>query len=97
MKSLYACIEINRKMNKVGNVVTERVKYYKTKDELYGIEIVKDNNLHDENVNVQDILQITEDEKEIDSILDTLVSNMVTYNFEDIINDLIINKLCTAR
>ena len=85
MKSLYACIEINRKMNKVGNVVTERVKYYKTKDELYGIEVVKDNNLQNKQVNVQDILQITEDENEIDSILDTLVSNMVMYNFEDII------------
>lgn len=97
MKSLYACIEINRKMNKVGNVVTERVKYYKTKDELYGIEVVKDNNLQGKEVNVQDILQITEDEKEIDSILDTLVSNMVMYNFEDIINDLIRNKLCTAN
>ena len=60
MKSLYAIIEINRKMNGAGKAVVERVKYYKTKDELYGIEIVKDNNLHDENVNVQDILQITE-------------------------------------
>ena len=97
MKSLYACIEINRKMNKVGNVVTERVKYYKTKDELYGIEVVKDNNLPDKEENVQDILQITEDEKEIDSILDILVSNMVMYNFEDIINDLIINRLCTTN
>lgn len=97
MKSLYACIEINRKMNKVGNVVTERVKYYKTKDELYGIEVVKDNNLTDKEENVQDILQITDDEKEIDSILDTLVSNMVMYNFEDIINDLIRNRLCTAN
>ena len=97
MKSLYACIEINRKMNKVGNVVTERVKYYKTKDELYGIEVVKDNNLQNKQVNVQDILQITEDENEIDSILDTLVSNMVMYNFEDIINDLIKNRLCTAN
>ena len=48
MKSLYACIEINRKMNKVGNVVTERVKYYKTKDEMYGIQIVKDNDLQNE-------------------------------------------------
>jgi hypothetical protein len=84
-------------MNKVGNVVTERVKYYKTKDELYGIEVVKDNNLTDKEENVQDILQITEDEKEIDSILDTLVSNMVMYNFEDIINDLIRNRLCTAN
>ena len=97
MKSLYACIEINRKMNKAGKVVTERVKYYKTKDELYGIEVVKDNNLPNKQVKVQDILQITEDEKEIDSILDTLVSNMVMYNFEDIINDLIINRLCTAN
>ena len=61
MKSLYACIEINRKINKIGNVVTERVKYYKTKDELYGIEVVKDNNLTDKEVNVQDILQITEE------------------------------------
>lgn len=95
MKSLYACIEINRKINKIGNVVTERVKYYKTKDELYGIEVVKDNNLLKKEIDVQDIKQITEDEKEIDSILDTLVSNMVMYNFEDIINDLIRNRLCT--
>ena len=95
MKSLYACIEINRKINKAENVITERVKYYKTKDELYGIEVVKDNNLPQKEINIKDIKHITEDEKEIDSILDILVSNMVMYNFEDIINDLIRNRLCT--
>ena len=97
MKSLYACIEINRKINEIGSMVTESVKYYKTKNGLYGIEVVKDNNLPNKEIKVNDIEQITEDENEIDKILDTLVSNMVMYNFEDIINDLVKNKLCTAN
>lgn len=95
MKSLYACIEINRKTNEIESMVTERVRYYKTKDELYGIEVVKDNNLPNKEEKINDIAQITEDEKEIDTILDTLVSNGVMYNFEDIINDLIRNRLCS--
>lgn len=96
MKSLYAYIEINRKINKIGNVVTERVKYYKTKDEMYGIQIVKDNDLQNEEKKINNIEQITEDENEINKILDTLVNNMVMYNFEDIINDLVKNKICSA-
>lgn len=93
MKSLYACIEINRKLNKLGNTVTERVKYYKTKDELYGIQVVKDNDLQNKEKKVNNITQITEDENEINIILDTLVNNMVMYNFEDIISDLVKNKI----
>lgn len=96
MKSLYACIEINRKINEIENIVTERVKYYKTKDELYGIQIVKDNDLQNKEEKVNSIEQITEDENEINKILDTLVNNMVMYNFEDIINDLVKNKICSA-
>ena len=96
MKSLYACIEVNRKINEVGNIVTERVKYYKTKDELYGIQVVKDNDLQNKEEKVNNIEQITEDENEINKILDTLVNNMVMYNFEDIINDLVKNKICSA-
>lgn len=52
MKSLYACIEINKKNNE------------------------------------------TEDEEEINNILDKLVSNMVMCNFEDIVNDLVKTRLC---
>lgn len=92
MKSLYACIEINRENNETGDGVKEKIEYYKTKDELYGIEIVKENNLP--NKEISDIAQITEDEKEIDSILDKLVSNMVMCNFEDIVNDLMRNRIC---
>lgn len=95
MKSLYACIEINRKANETESIVTERVKYYKTKGELYGIEVVKDNNLPNKKEKIKGITEITEDEKEIDTILDALVSNMVMYNFEDIINDLVRNRICT--
>lgn len=96
MKSLYACIEINRKINEIGSMVTERVKYYKTKDELYGIQVIKDNNLQNKEEKINNITQITEDENEINTILDTLVSNMVMYNFEDIINDLVTNRICTV-
>ena len=96
MKSLYACIEINRKINEIENIVTERVKYYKTKDDLYGIQVVKDNDLQNTEEKINNIEQITEDENEINKILDTLVDNMVMYNFEDIINDIVKNKMCSA-
>lgn len=92
MKSLYACIEINKNINETGDSVTEKIEYYKTKDELYGIEVVKENNLPCKEVS--DITQITEDESEIDSILDKLVSNGVMCNFEDIVNDLVKNTIC---
>ena len=93
MKSLYACIEINKKNNETGDGVTEKIQYYKTKDELYGIEVVKENNLP--NKEIKDITEITEDEEEINNILDKLVSNMVMCNFEDIVNDLVKTRLCT--
>ena len=93
MKSLYACIEINKKVNDTEDDVIEKIEYYKTKDELYGIEIIKENNIPAREIN--DITEITEDEKEIDNILDKLVSNVVMCNFEDIINDLVRNSVCT--
>lgn len=96
MKSLYACIEINRKINEIGSIATERVKYYKTKDELYGIQVVKDNDLQNKEEKINNIEQITEDENEINKILDILVNNMVMYNFEDIISDLVKNKMCNV-
>lgn len=92
MKSLYACIEINKNINETGDRVTEKIEYYKTKDELYGIEVVKENSLPCKEIS--DIAQITEDENEIDSILDKLVSNGVMCNFEDIVNDLMKNSIC---
>ena len=85
MKSLYACIEINKKNNETEDGVTEKIQYYKTKDELYGIEVVKENNLP--NKEIKDI-------EEINNILDKLVSNMVMCNFEDIVNDLVKTRLC---
>ena len=93
MKSLYACIEINKKVNDTEDDVIEKIEYYKTKDELYGIEIIKENNIPAREIN--DITEITEDEKEIDNIWDKLVSNVVMCNFEDIINDLVRNSVCT--
>ena len=92
MKSLYACIEINKKNNETEDGVTEKIQYYKTKDEFYGIEVVKENNLP--NKEIKDITEITEDEEEINNILDKLVSNMVMCNFEDIVNDLVKTRLC---
>ena len=92
MKSLYACIEINKKNNETEDEETEKKQYYKTKDELYGIEVVKENNLP--NKEIKDITEITEDEEEINNILDKLVSNMVMCNFEDIVNDLVKTRLC---
>ena len=55
MKSLYACIEINKKNNETEDGVTEKIQYYKTKDELYGIEVVKENNLP--NKEIKDITE----------------------------------------
>lgn len=94
MKILYACIEINKNINEAGDGVTEKIQYYKTKDELYGIEVIKENNLPCKEIS--DITQITEDESEINSILDKLVSNGVMCNFEDIVNDLMKNRICAC-
>lgn len=89
----FICMYRNKqKNNETEDGVTEKIQYYKTKDELYGIEVVKENNLP--NKEIKDITEITEDEEEINNILDKLVSNMVMCNFEDIVNDLVKTRLC---
>ena len=93
MRSLYASIEISKNFTGIGKKVTQRIKYYKTKDILYGIQVVKNDELETRENDIDIIDQITDDENEINKILEVLVNNLVTYNFEEIISDVLKSQI----
>ena len=93
LRSLYATIVISKNISEIGEKEIQKIKYYKTKDELYGIQVVKNNELQYNEEKIDKIEHITEDENEINQILEILVNNLVTYNFEEIISDVLKSQI----
>lgn len=88
MKKLYGSIEINKNLEEGGKSITKYIDYYKLKDEKYGFEIVKKNDLK-QNVQVTNINDITENESKINNFLNILVDLEITPEREDVIEDLV--------
>jgi len=88
MKKLYGSIEISKILKEGGKSIKEHINYYKLKNEKYGFEIVKRNDLK-ENIEITNINNITENEKKINNILDILVAKEIMPESEDIIEDLV--------
>ncbi len=88
MKKLYGSIEINKNLEEEGKSITKYIDYYKLKDEKYGFEIVKKNDLK-QNVQVTNINDITENESKINNFLNILVDLEITPEREDVIEDLV--------
>ncbi len=88
MKKLYGSIEISKILKEGGSTFKEHINYYKLKNEKFGFEIVKKNQMK-ENINVMNIDNITSSESIINRILDFLVTKEVMPESEDIIEDLV--------
>ncbi len=92
MREMYAKVETKDiNYSKVGAVCDSQLEYYITKENLYGIEVIKTN--RHENIvttEIKNILNITNDENKIRRIIDTLVDRKVLpYVAEEIVQDLI--------
>lgn len=88
MKNLYGSIKINKIIQEGGSNICRQINYYKLKNEKYGIEIVKEDDVN-ENIEITNIHNITESENQIDSILKILVDNAITPDSADVIEDLV--------
>lgn len=88
MKKLYGSIEISKILKEGGKSIKEYIDYYKLKNEKYGFEIIKKNDLK-ENVERTNINDITENESKINHILDVLVTKEITPEKDDIIEDVV--------
>ena len=87
MKKLYGSINIDKRIQECNEEICESINYYKIKNNKYGLEIEKKNeNKQIEKINVIDI---TNDEEKINSILNFLVCKQVMPTSEDIIEDLV--------
>lgn len=84
MKKLYATVDINKQNS------TSKIKYYETKKENYGIEIVRE--VGNKVSKIRTIDNITDKKRNINKILEVLTSQLVTpENAEYIEEDLSFN------
>ncbi len=88
MKKLYGTIMINKQIFGRQNQVQESISYYKLKDKRYGIEIVKEN-LAKANLEVANLLNITDSEEAINHILNLLVKKEIMPKDSDVIDDIV--------
>lgn len=86
MKNLYGSISVNKCIEYSKKILTENIKYYKLKNEKYGLEIIKKGNKNDEKIEIKNI---TNNEQQINNLLDILVIKQITPNSLDVIEDLV--------
>ncbi len=89
MKNLYGTIKISKILGMNNMHIEENINYYKLKNKKYGFEIVKSNNINEQNVEVTNIKNITDNEEQIDSLLKDLIIKQITPSSSDIIEDLV--------
>ena len=92
MKKIYARLETKDiDYSKVGAICNSQLEYYITKENSFGIEVIKTNkNNNIVTTEIKNILNITNDENKIHQIIDTLVNQKVApYVAEEIVQDLI--------
>lgn len=70
MKRLYATVDINKENSK------SKIKYYEVQGENYGVEIVREENNHV--LGKRAIDNITDQQAEINKVLEMLTKNLVT-------------------
>ena len=83
MKKLYGTIMINKQIIDKQKRVQESINYYKLKNKKYGIEIVK------ENVEIANLMNVTDNEEAINYILSLLVRKEIMPNDSDVIQDIV--------
>lgn len=87
MKNLYGNISISKQIEQGNKEIYEKINYYKVKEEKYGIEIEK--KYDNDKVEKTNRIDITDNENEINCILDTLVYKQVMPCDSDVIEDLV--------
>lgn len=87
MKNLYGSISISKEMEQGNKEIYEKINYYKIKEEKYGFEIEKKY----DNDKIEKIhkIDVTDNENEINCILDALVYKGVMPCSDDIVEDLV--------
>ena len=92
MRNLYGTISIKKSL---GNErIVENINYYKLKNSKYGLEIVKSNGTDESKIEVKNLQDVTDNEEEIEKVLNDLVINEITPSAEDIIEDLLKTYTC---
>ena len=92
MRNLYGTISINKSLGDVR--IVENINYYKLKNSKYGLEIVKSNSTDENKIEVTNLKDVTDNEEEIDKVLNDLVINEITPSAEDVIEDLLKTYTC---
>lgn len=88
MKKLYGTIIINKQIIEKEKRIQENINYYKLKNKMYGIEIVKQNE-QKEKLEMANLLNVTDNEEAINYILSLLIAKQIMPNEEDVIHDLV--------
>lgn len=92
MKNLYGTISISKILGDM--CIKERINYYKLKNSKYGLEIVKSDSTNEENIEVTNMIDITDNEEKIDKVLNDLVIKEITPDSSDVIEDLLKIHAC---
>ena len=92
MKNLYGTINISKILGDM--CIKERINYYKLKNSKYGLEIVKSDSTNEENIEVTNMIDITDNEEKIDKVLNDLVIKEITPDSSDVIEDLLKIHAC---
>lgn len=79
---------INKQIMDKQNGIQESINYYKVKDKLYGIEIVKENQ-EKEKIEIANLDNVTDNEEAINYVLSLLVKKEIRPNDADVINDIV--------
>ena len=87
MRNLYGTIDISKVLG--GICINERINYYKLKNSKYGLEIVKKDSIDQKEIEVTNMQDITDNEDQINRVLNILVRKEITNNAEDVIEDLL--------
>ena len=87
MRNLYGTIDISKVLE--GICIKERINYYKLKNSKYGLEIVKKDSTNQKEIKVTNMQDITDNEDQINRVLNILVRKEITNNAEDVIEDLL--------
>ena len=88
MKKLYGTIMIDKEITEKHKRMQESINYYLLKDEMYGIEIVKENE-EKEKLEIANLMNVTDSEEAINYILSVLFKKEIMPNDSDVIDDIV--------
>lgn len=88
MKKLYGTIMIHKQIMDKQKRTEENINYYKLKNKMYGIEIVKENE-EKEKLEIANLMNVTDSEEAINHVLSLLIKKRIMPDESDVIDDLV--------